>query len=660
MLAALPPVTAPPLTLELQSSSLPAVTLGLDSYKFGLINRFTHLSLDVLAPLSGASPQLFAALLAQRRYDTAVLTQRNAAGDPVAEWVLGNPILTLDEPAGKGSAVPTESLQLAFDAVTEVTSAHAGSWNMLTQNNVGPAAPDGVTLAALPAPTAPTLTLELQPSSASTLPAVTLELDSYYLGSINKPTFDSATGGSAAGKAILQDLAVSVPLNGAVPQLFAALVAGRSYSTAVLTQRNAAGDPVAEWVLGNSSLLSVDNVSGDGSAVPTEALHITYASATEVTSDRTVSWNQITNSRGGPTPPAGVTLVPLGAITPTVAIVDNGGVYNGAAFDVTAATVSAGGTTLATLGDSSLTFTYYVGSSAAGPGSATAPMDAGTYTVVAHFSSTKPSYYTDADSAPVVFTITPAPLAVTVDSATRAYGQPNPPLTGTVTGVLNQDDVAIVYSTTADQSSDVRAGGYTITASSLTGAAAHNYSLDPGVVAGAAVTNGTLTVTAVPLTITADNQTKIAGEANPTFTASYSGFVLGQGPDALGGALTLSTLATASSPPGLYVITPGGLTSGNYAITFAGGTLTVLSAGQATNEVLFQVNAASLPSALKSALASQLQAAIDLFNQGKTIPGVTLLSTFMQHVRAQRGKKIDVGLADVLIAAAQRIIDAVG
>ena len=38
---------------------------------------------------------------------------------------------------------------------------------------------------------------------------------------------------------------------------------------------------------------------------------------------------------------------------------------------------------------------------------------------------------------------------------------------------------------------------------------------------------GNLTVTAAPLTITADNQTKVYGAALPTLTASYTGFVNG-------------------------------------------------------------------------------------------------------------------------------------
>ena len=170
----------------------------------------------------------------------------------------------------------------------------------------------------------------------------------------------------------------------------------------------------------------------------------------------------------------------------------------------------------------------------------------------------------------------------------------------------------------------------------------------------------TLTVTPAPLTITADNLTKLAGEANPTFTVSYSGFVLGQGPGVLGSSLTFNTTATASSPPGTYAITPGGLTSDNYAITFVSGTLTVLSYAQATNNLVAQVNGAGLPQGTQNSLNSQLQAAIDSFNRGQTTAGVNQLSAFINHVSAQSGKQIDAALADALIAYAQRIINAVG
>jgi hypothetical protein len=86
------------------------------------------------------------------------------------------------------------------------------------------------------------------------------------------------------------------------------------------------------------------------------------------------------------------------------------------------------------------------------------------------------------------------------------------------------------------------------------------------------------TVSPAPLTVTADNKTKVYGTTNPTFTATYVGFVLQQGPGALGGTLAFTTTATATSHVGGYTVTPGGLTATNYAITFVSGTLTVTPA----------------------------------------------------------------------------------
>lgn len=85
----------------------------------------------------------------------------------------------------------------------------------------------------------------------------------------------------------------------------------------------------------------------------------------------------------------------------------------------------------------------------------------------------------------------------------------------------------------------------------------------------------TINVLPASLTITALNAAKVAGQTNPAFSVRYSGFVNGQGPSDLSGALIFSTPATASSPPGSYPIIPGGLSSSNYAITYADGTLLV-------------------------------------------------------------------------------------
>lgn len=59
------------------------------------------------------------------------------------------------------------------------------------------------------------------------------------------------------------------------------------------------------------------------------------------------------------------------------------------------------------------------------------------------------------------------------------------------------------------------------------------------------------------------------------FTVSYEGFVAGDGPALLGGALTFSGDAVGAVNVGAYTITPGGLTSPNYNIIFVDGTLTI-------------------------------------------------------------------------------------
>jgi hypothetical protein len=173
-------------------------------------------------------------------------------------------------------------------------------------------------------------------------------------------------------------------------------------------------------------------------------------------------------------------------------------------------------------------------------------------------------------------------------------------------------------------------------------------------------TSVTINVNPAPLTVTANPQWKIAGEANPTFTVRFDGFVLGQDRSALGGTLTFSTTATINSLPGTYYITPAGLTSGNYTIAFVPGTLTVLSYNQATTSLLTHVDGAGLPQGTQSSLDSKLQSAISSFNGGATRAGVNQLGAFINEVKAQKGKKIDAALADALIAHAERIINAVG
>jgi hypothetical protein len=87
----------------------------------------------------------------------------------------------------------------------------------------------------------------------------------------------------------------------------------------------------------------------------------------------------------------------------------------------------------------------------------------------------------------------------------------------------------------------------------------------------------TLTVNKAALTVTAKSASRTYGVANPTFSDTITGFVLGQGLGALSGTASLTTTATSTSPAGTYpiVAAQGTLAAANYTFTFVNGTLTV-------------------------------------------------------------------------------------
>lgn len=87
-----------------------------------------------------------------------------------------------------------------------------------------------------------------------------------------------------------------------------------------------------------------------------------------------------------------------------------------------------------------------------------------------------------------------------------------------------------------------------------------------------------VTISKVGLTVTADNKAVTCGEAAPAYTATYNGFVGGETESVLGGMLAFACDYTTSSAAGDYTITPSGLTSDNYTITFQTGTLTATAA----------------------------------------------------------------------------------
>ncbi len=214
-------------------------------------------------------------------------------------------------------------------------------------------------------------------------------------------------------------------------------------------------------------------------------------------------------------------------------------------------------------------------------GSITPPTNAGSYNVVATASDPANTSFA-ATSATLV--INPAPITISANSTSRAYGAANPVNPGfTVTsGILAAGDsvTSVTYTYQATATATALVGStHTITPSAAvfgTGLAS-NY-----VITYAA---GTLSIAAMPITITANNASRFYGDVNPAapgFTITSG--VLSAG-DSIGSvSYTYQATATATAVAGTtHTITPSAAifatgSAANYTITYAGGLLTISKA----------------------------------------------------------------------------------
>jgi hypothetical protein len=166
-------------------------------------------------------------------------------------------------------------------------------------------------------------------------------------------------------------------------------------------------------------------------------------------------------------------------------------------------------------------------------------------------------------------TVGQAALTVSADTQSRGYGAADPAFTGLLAGVLNNDNLTATFASAATVSSPV--GQYDILPV---------FNDPDGRLANYSVTTnkGTLSVTQVGLTVSADNQSRAYGAANPMLTGTLTGVVNGDNVTA-----GFDTIAGAASPVGAYDIVPvfndpdGKLS--NYTISTNKGTLTVSAAG---------------------------------------------------------------------------------
>ena len=186
-----------------------------------------------------------------------------------------------------------------------------------------------------------------------------------------------------------------------------------------------------------------------------------------------------------------------------------------------------------------------------------------------------------------LFSTQPA-LTFTAANKTKTYGQAvdlSSPAAGTdytVSGLINAATYGNVFtqdsysgapalaSTGAAATASVAGSSYAITI-------AANTLTNPAGYGAATFTNGGLTVNKAALTVTAANDSKTYnGSAYSGGNgATYSGFVNSETAIVLGGTLAYGGTSQGAKNAGTYAITPSGLTSGNYALSFANGVLTI-------------------------------------------------------------------------------------
>ena len=162
-------------------------------------------------------------------------------------------------------------------------------------------------------------------------------------------------------------------------------------------------------------------------------------------------------------------------------------------------------------------------------------------------------------------TINPKAVTVKANDKSKAYGDADPTFDATVTGMVNGENASEKLTYNINRVAGNNVGTYTITPSGE--AEQGNYSVT--------FETGTLTIGKKPLTVTASNKVITYGDAPTNAGVTYSAFAYTEDASVLTGTLSFAYSYEQYGNVGDYIITPSGLSSDNYDITFVNGKLTV-------------------------------------------------------------------------------------
>jgi filamentous hemagglutinin family protein len=208
-------------------------------------------------------------------------------------------------------------------------------------------------------------------------------------------------------------------------------------------------------------------------------------------------------------------------------------------------------------------------------------MNAGTYPILYTGGLTSSNVNLQSSNVAVTYTVTPAVLTYNATAASRVYGASNPTLGGTITGYQLSDTGAMLTGTPTWTTTAVSGSG------SAPGSPVGSYAVNGGGYSLLSGTNYTFTQAsgnAIAFTVGQAGLAVTANGAAKTYDGAlfsggngvtYSGFAGGENASTLGGMLGYGGTAQGARNAGSYLITPLGLTDGNYTITYIPGSLVV-------------------------------------------------------------------------------------